>query len=193
MNRQEVLMKKILVFLADGFEEIEALTLVDVLRRANVQVDTCSLEEKMVRGTHDIYVQADVLLNDDLGEYDGLYLPGGMPGSKNLQENSKVQQMIKEYFYQGKLISAICAAPIALNSAGILKGKKGTSYPGFEDQLEYQEYVEAPVVVCDNLITSRGPATALPIAFEILNYLGYEKEAETIKKDMLFYFLKENI
>lgn len=179
-------MKKILVFLADGFEEIEALTLVDVLRRGNVQIDTCSLEEKMVRGTHDIYVQADILLKDGLDEYDGIYLPGGMPGAKNLQKNSKVQEIVKEYFHKGKLVSAICAAPIALNSAGILKGKKGTSYPGFEDQLDYDEYLEAPVVVCDNIITSRGPATALPIAFEILKYLGYEKEAEIIKEDMLF-------
>ncbi|WP_303859884.1 DJ-1 family glyoxalase III [Alkalibaculum bacchi] len=185
-------MKKILVFLADGFEEIEALTLVDVLRRANVQVDTCSLEEKLVRGTHDIYVQADVLLDEDLDEYDGIYLPGGMPGAKNLQENSKVQEMIKEYFSKGKLVSAICAAPIALNSTGILKDKKGTSYPGFEDQLEYQEYVEAPVVVCDNLITSRGPATALLVAFEILNYLGYKNETETIKEDMLFHLIVQN-
>jgi len=186
-------MKRILVFLADGFEEIEALTVVDVLRRANVHVDTCSLDEKMVRGTHDIYVQADILINNKLDSYDGIYLPGGMPGAKNLMEDTRVQKIIKEYYHTGKLVSAICAAPIALNRAGILKGKRGTSFPGFEDQLEYQEFVEEPVVISDNIITSRGPATALLISFEILKFLGYEKQVETLKEDMQFNFFRDNL
>lgn len=186
-------MKKILVLLADGFEEIEAITVIDVLRRANVEVDICSLEDSLVRGTHNILIKSDICIDESLSEYDGVFLPGGMPGAKNLMEHAKVQALIKDYYMKGKLVSAICAAPIALHKAGILAGEKVTSFPSVEKELTDCTYLEDPVVVSNNLLTSRGPATALNASFTILEYLGLSKEASALKEDMLFNFLKENI
>ena len=186
-------MKGILALLADGFEEIEAITVIDVLRRANVKVDLCSLKEKSIRGAHDIYVKSDITLENQLKEYDGLYLPGGMPGAKNLMEDERVQKLIKDYDSKGKLIAAICAAPIALNKAGVIYGKKVTAFPSFKDELINVEFMNEPVVVSGNIITSRGPATALLMAFSILEYLGCSKEVIELKEDMQYNFLIETI
>lgn len=186
-------MKKILVFLADGFEEIEAVTVIDILRRANVRVDICSLEHDLVRGAHDIYVKSDIQIGDNLPDYDGIYLPGGMPGAKNLMEHPRVQELIADYHSKGKLISAICAAPIALNKAGILKGERVTSFPAFENELDDVIYIEEPVVVSNNILTSRGPGTSFSTGFAILKYLGYINEAEELKEDMQFNFFIKNI
>lgn len=187
-------MKKILVMLAEGFEEIEALAVVDVLRRANVECVTCSLKEKEVLGAHNILVTADKSLEDsDLNIYDGIYdgivLPGGMPGAANLRDNIKVVELVKDYYASGKLVAAICAAPIVLAKAGIADGRMLTSYPSFKDQLDNCIYIEQPVVVDQNIITSRGPATALLFAFEILKKLGYEEEAKELSEGMLVDYL----
>ncbi|GIM28137.1 4-methyl-5(B-hydroxyethyl)-thiazole monophosphate biosynthesis protein [Clostridium polyendosporum] len=183
-------MKRILVMLAEGFEEIEALTVVDVLRRANVECVTCSLKEKEIQGAHNILVTADKSLEDnDLNTYDGIVLPGGMPGSVNLRDNIKVVELVKDYYAAGKLVAAICAAPIVLAKAGIADGKILTSYPSFKDQLDNCIYIEQPVVVDQNIITSRGPATTLLFAFEILKKLGYEEEAKELSEGMLVDYL----
>ena len=145
-------MKKVAVLLAEGFETIEALTSVDILRRAGV---TCTT------------------------------LPGGMPGAVNLRDNEKVNEIVKKFYDEGKIVAAICAGPITFGKLGIVNGKNATCYPGFEDQLVGCNYKDELVVVDENIITGRGPAAAIPFAFEILNHILPEK-VEQIKKAMLF-------
>ncbi|HAT4245648.1 TPA: DJ-1/PfpI family protein [Clostridium perfringens] len=187
-------MKKVLVFLAEGFETIEALSVVDVCNRAKVTCHACSLTEKRtVNSAHGTMVLCDKLISDnDLETYDAIVLPGGMPGSTNLRDNEKVQSLIKKYNKENKIVAAICAAPIALAKAGVIEGKTVTSYPGFKEELGNVNYVEEDTVVVDgNIITSRGPATALVFGLEILKELGYEKEAEEIREGMLINFFLE--
>ncbi len=187
-------MKKVLIFLAEGFETIEALSVVDVCNRAKVTCHACSLtENRTVNSAHRTMVLCDKLISDnDLETYDAIVLPGGMPGSTNLRDNEKVQSLIKKYNKENKIVAAICAAPIALAKAGVIEGKKVTSYPGFKEELGNVNYVEEDTVVVDgNIITSRGPATALVFGLEILKKLGYEKEAEEIREGMLINFFLE--
>jgi 4-methyl-5(b-hydroxyethyl)-thiazole monophosphate biosynthesis len=180
-------MKKVVVFLADGFEEIEALTVVDVLRRAKVECDMCSLSSEYVKGAHNIIVKADGNLDSiDYTSYAALVLPGGMPGAKNLKENVRILDIVKEFYMSGKFVCAICAAPIVLAEAGITDGIKITSYPGFEGSLGNCIYRQDKVVSDGKFITSRGPATAMEFAYEILNKLDMTKEAQKLKEDMLF-------
>lgn len=179
-------MSKIAVLLAEGFETIEALTVVDVLRRADVVCDTFSLDGKEVTTSHKIKVIADKSIEDkEINDYDFLFLPGGMPGSVNLKNDSRVIELVKDFYNKGKYVCAICAGPISLGAAGIARGKNLTCYPGFEKELEGCNYKEELVVVDGNIITGRGPAAAIPFAFEILNKINPEKTIE-IKKGMLF-------
>ena len=186
-------MKRVAVMLADGFEEIEALTVVDVLRRARVECDMVSIGDIIVRSTHNIEVKADKIINDDLEDYDMIVCPGGLPGAKNLSENKKLIDTIRKFDkMNNKYISAICAAPaMVLTSAGIEKDKFITSYPGeeFEGMLENANYTDELVVVNGNLITSRGPATALLFAYKILDVLGINSEA--LKEGMLWNLVEE--
>lgn len=180
-------MKKIILFLADGFEEIEALTVVDVLRRAGIGCDTVSISEDLqVNGAHNIKVIADMKAKDIASNYDGIILPGGMPGTRNLQNSTYVLEMIKDYNEKGKLIGAICAAPIVLASAGIIKGKNITSYPGFEEDLKEAYYSQDIVVKDGNIITSRGAGTAFDFAAAIMDYLGYEKQGKELRASMIY-------
>ena len=182
-------MKKILVLLADGFEEIEAISVVDVLRRANVDCKLCSIEGEYVRGTHNIIIKSDCNIKDiDSNDYDVVVLPGGLPGAENLKADS-VRNLIDDMNKNKKIISAICAAPETLEYFNILEGKSCTSYPGFIQNKEKVNYVEnEAVVIDDNIITSRGPATALVFALSILQKLGYINELEDIKEGMLINF-----
>ncbi|GAA0712303.1 DJ-1/PfpI family protein [Paraclostridium ghonii] len=186
-------MKKILVLLATGFEEIEALSVVNVLRRANVSCDMGTLDSDYVKGTHNIEIKSDVNINNiDIDEYDGVVLPGGLPGAYNLRDSKKVREIVQKLNNDKKIIGAICAAPEALESFDILNGKKCTSYPGFIQEKNNVEYIENEMVVEDeNIITSRGPATAIEFALEILRKLGYEKEYKEIKEGMLVNFYNE--
>ena len=151
---------KVVVFLADGFEEVEALTVVDYLRRVNIEVDMVSItDDKKVKGAHGIEVSADKVIADiDADGYDGLVIPGGMPGATNLRDDERVISMVKTMNEASKMIAAICAGPIVLDKAGIIKNRRVTSYPGFEDQLKEVIYKEVAVVRDRNIITSRGPA-----------------------------------
>lgn len=182
-------MKKVLVFLADGFEEIEALSVADVLRRASLKCDLCSIKDEFVRGTHNIIIQSDCIIdNIDQDEYDAIVLPGGLPGADNLLDK-RVKDIAIKFNDEDKIVAAICAAPQTLEQFGILDDKKCTSYPGFIKGREKVNYLEDQIVVVDkNIITSRGPATALEFAFKILEELGYKDKAEEIKKDMLVDF-----
>ena len=125
-------MKKVIVPLAQGFEEIEALTIVDILRRANVDVTMAALESLHVKGAHGIVVVADALLKEmNANNFDMIALPGGLPGATNLAADPTTQALLKEFDAKGKMIAAICAAPMVLGKLGLLKGKKATCYPSF--------------------------------------------------------------
>jgi 4-methyl-5(b-hydroxyethyl)-thiazole monophosphate biosynthesis len=182
----EVHMPKVCVLLAEGFEEIEAVTIIDVLRRADVAPVTVAVGKNPVRGAHQLLVQADRGLGEAAKEsWDMVILPGGMPGATNLRDDPRVQELLKRQAGEGRKIGAICAAPIALGKAGLLKGKKATSYPGFEDQLTGAAYQEAPVVRDGNIVTSRGPGTAMAFALDIVADLMGKAAADGLRKEML--------
>ncbi|WP_024615182.1 DJ-1 family glyoxalase III [Clostridium sp. Ade.TY] len=181
-------MKKVCVLLANGFEEIEALTVVDVLRRANIECNLVSIDKEYVTGAHNITVKADLLI-DDVNYVDMVVLPGGMPGATNLRDNSKVINLIQNVLKDNKKVAAICAAPIVLDKASVIDGKDVTSYPGFENELRGANYKEDLVVVSGNIITSRGPATALEFSYNILKELGSDKE-KSLREEMLYNLVK---
>lgn len=181
-------MKKLGVFMADGCEEIEALTVVDIARRAGLEVAMISITgEKLVKGAHGINFETDIPAEFmDFDMLDGIVLPGGMPGTLNLGANKYVLQTIVDFNVKGKLVSAICAAPSVLGEAGLLKGKKATSYPGFEDKLIGAEVCEEAVVVDGNIITSRGMGTAIEFALAIVEYLLNEDTAGKLGKSIIY-------
>lgn len=184
-------MKCSYLFLAEGFEEIEALTPVDVLRRAGMPVKTVSITNSLqVTGAHGITVNADVLYNNTLfKDAEWLLLPGGMPGAQNLHDFSPLQGLLAQ---QAKskhgFIGAICASPaIVLGQDGLLKGRKATCYPGFEEYLRGAEYVDQPVTVDDKFVLGNGPATALKWALAIVTKSLGEEKANSVAGDMLLY------
>jgi protein deglycase len=188
-------MAKVLVFLADGFEEIEAVTIIDVLRRAEVSVTTAGLTHQRVTGAHGIVIEADCLLGEIDGAngdgksigaaatFDALVLPGGMPGSRHLRDDARVKRLLIEQSKAKRLVAAICAAPIALEAAGILRGRMATSYPGFP--LSSAQNKEERVVVDDNIITSRGPGTALEFALTLVERLVDSERARQLRVAMI--------
>lgn len=179
---------KVLVFLAEGFEEVEALTVVDYLRRMDIQVHMISISnDRKVKGAHNIIVEADRLMEEirDLESYNGIIIPGGLPGATNLRDDERLIEMVKDFHKQGKLIGAICAGPIVLARANIIEGKNLTAYPGFEKDLEGASYKVEPVVRDGNIITARGPYYAVYFAIEIVNYLLGPEKAEELKGNIL--------
>lgn len=188
-------MKKVLLLLAEGFEEVEALTIVDYLRRMDIVVDTVSIGGKNVQGAHGINIEADKKIEaiDDIKNYDGLVIPGGIPGATNLRDDDRVIKLVKEFNQEQKIIAAICAGPIVLERAGILKGKKVTSYPGFEDELKESVYKEELVVQDGNIITARGPAVAIYFAIKLVENLVGEEKASELRRDILLNMVEDNI
>lgn len=187
-------MIKVLLFVADGFEEIEALTVVDVLRRANIKCDMCSIDNIYVTGAHGIEVKCDKIIDEiNRNDYGAVVLPGGMPGAKNLKENKEVLDIVEDFYKNNKIVSAICAAPIVLNEAGICAGNKITSYPSFKDELKDCNYIEDIVVEDKNIVTSRGPATALYFGLKLVEKLGEQEKADKLKEEMLLNFVEKNI
>jgi 4-methyl-5(b-hydroxyethyl)-thiazole monophosphate biosynthesis len=181
-------MPSVCVPLAVGFEELEAITIIDVLRRAEVDVTTLAVasDSLLVRGSHEIEVRADQLLAAGLETaWDMVILPGGLPGATNLRDNPEVQQLIKTQHERGGRLAAICAAPIALGKAGVLAGKKATSYPGFEGELAGATCVSDRVVTDGKLVTSRGPGTALDFALELVVTLAGQATADNLRAGML--------
>lgn len=163
-------MKKVTLFLANGFEEIEALGTIDILRRAGIPVQTVSItNEKNVTGAHHITVLADAIFREvDFTNVDVLILPGGMPGAKNLNEHEELKRKIKVHAEKGKVVAAICAAPLVLGGLGLLEGKKATCYPGFEDQLIGAKVTGNKVSVDKNIITGKGPGLVFEFALELV-------------------------
>ena len=180
-------MNQITVHLADGFEEIEAVTIIDVLRRAGLKVVTVSVTgNRIVKGSHNIEIKADALFEEvdyTIGEM--IILPGGMPGSKNLNEHKGIKAQILNYQKSGKFIAAICAAPIVLGDLGILKGKRAVCYPGYESYLTGAEVLSISYVVDDNIITGRGAGVALQFSLEIVRIVKGEESAIMLRKAML--------
>jgi 4-methyl-5(b-hydroxyethyl)-thiazole monophosphate biosynthesis len=175
------------LFLADGFEEVEALTVADVLRRAGVALKTVSIMKDLtVNGAHGVAVVADGLFEDaDRARCEMLILPGGGPGTARLLAHEGLKTALTEFAAAGKRIAAICAAPMALARHGVLKGKKATIYDGMEDELKESEYIKEDVVVDGNIITSRGPGTAMAFALTLAGVLAGEDAAEKVRSDML--------
>lgn len=181
-------MSKASIFLANGLEEIEGLTVVDLLRRADICIQMVSIEEGLqVCGSHQIKIEADVLFSEaDFSDQDMIILPGGMPGTKHLLGFEPLNQLIKEFHQKGKGLAAICAAPIVLGANNILVGKRAACYPGFEDQLIGATAVFEPVVSDGNIITSRGLGTAIEFALQIITYIKGKEKAEEVKKSIIY-------
>ena len=181
--------KKICVFLADGFEEIEGLTVVDLLRRAGVEVTTVSITESYeIHGAHGIDVLADKLFEEMNYEgQDMLVLPGGMPGTIHLGEHKGLEKLLRNFFAEEKYLAAICAAPSVFGKYGFLKGRKATSYPGFEEALVGAECVTDAVAVDDFMITSRGMGTAIPFSLALIEVLIDREKADEIGKSIIYY------
>lgn len=172
------------VFLADGFEEIEALATVDILRRADIDVKTVSIKNSLeVDGAHGIKVFADIMFDEIKETPEMLVLPGGMPGTLNLRAFEPLCDMLRKAECP---IAAICAAPSVFGELGLLHGKKATCYPGFEDKLDGAEVYDLPVVISDNVITSRGAGTAHLFGFALVSLLKDEALAEKLKKAMMY-------
>jgi len=181
-------MSKAAILLAEGFEEIEALTVVDVLRRCNVKIDVVGVSGDVIEGAHGIRVIPDTGIGDiKIENYDALILPGGNPGYKNLRSNERVIAMVKSAFEKDKIIAAICAAPAVLADAGILKGKRATIYPGMEDEIVKAgaEFSENLVVVDENIVTSRGPATTILFALKLGEILADKETTDAIARRLL--------
>lgn len=174
-------MKKTAMLFAEGFEEVEALTVVDLLRRAGIGCDMIALRDtETVTGSHDISVRMlGALGSVDLNGYDALLLPGGQPGTRNLAADERVLDALRSFHAAGKLTAAICAAPTVLAAAGLLDGRRAVCYPGMEAQLTGSTGGDGLVEVDGTVITSRGVGTAIPFALAIVEYyLGAEKARE---------------
>ncbi len=179
-------MKKVLVALAPGFEEIETITVVDILRRAGARVVLAATEEGPIEGSRGISVLSDTLIDQvDDQDFDLIVLPGGQPGTVNLQNNEKVKTIIQNMYRSRKQIAAICAAPTILHSAGILKNTVATSHPSVKDQLSDIEYSEERVVVDGNIVTSRSPGTALECALKLVDILFGRDRRDTVNEGVM--------
>ena len=178
----------IYVHLAEGFEEVEALTIVDVLRRAEADVKTVSVTgQKMVRGTHGVNIEADLLLEEaDYGACEMIVLPGGMPGASNLGDHAELTAKIREFAKAGRKLAAICAAPMVLATNGVLEGKQATIYPGMESYLGDAKATGAAVTVDGNVITGKGPALAMEFALALVEDLKGKEVRDEVAAGLLF-------
>ncbi|GHU45646.1 thiazole biosynthesis protein ThiJ [Clostridia bacterium] len=174
------------VFLATGFEETEAVAPIDILRRGGVSVKTVGVADVLVSGSHSITFKTDLLLSDLVldDELEGVFLPGGMPGTLNLELSAGVTEAVKFAAAQGKLVSAICAAPSVVGKLGLLDGRKATCHPGFEQHLLGAEYLDVPTVTDGNFVTGRGPGSAQQFGLAVLAYLKGEEAANTVRDQL---------
>ncbi|MEN8199565.1 MAG: DJ-1 family glyoxalase III [Thermodesulfobacteriota bacterium] len=179
--------KRVLIPLAEGFEMIEALSVVDILRRGNIQVDTAALGDNLqVTSSHGVTVFADKLLSNCLDQvYDLIALPGGIPGAENLKNSEELVGLLKKQRKEERLYGAICASPaLVLEHHGMLEGKKATCHPGFVSHLSSQEHTGEKVIVDGNCITSRGAGTSIDFALELLAHLAGEEIRQTVKQGL---------
>ncbi len=179
-------MGTVYVFFADGFEEIEALTAVDVLRRAGRNVKIVSVTpDEIVRGAHGVSLLCDVNFdNCDFYDAELLLLPGGMPGAATLGEHEGLCKLLVDFSSKGKPVAAICAAPMVLGKLGLLKGKKATCYPGFEQYLEGAECTGEPAVRDGNVVTGKGPGASMEFALTVVELLAGKEKASELTEAM---------
>ena len=189
--------KKVALFIENGSEELELIAPLDVMRRANLEVDLISANnEDFITSSHNVKIIADKKINEvnNILDYDAIVIPGGMPGSTLLRDNKKIIEFYQTMYNSGKLVAAICATPIVLSAAGITDDKEVTSYPGFDKEINYKNYNSDKAVVIDkNVITAQGPAVAILFGYEIVNYLLQDNTAEDVKQAMLVPVLKNNL
>lgn len=175
------------IFMADGFEEIEAITVIDILRRAGIELKTVSIDDqKNVTGDHDLTIETDLII-DDLNPEDvsTIILPGG-GGTQNLEKSEALTDLLEDAFRKDKNLFAICAAPSILGKLGFLVDKKATCYPGYEKFLEGYKKCDQDVCIDGNIMTSRGPGTAHKFAYAIVEYLKSKEISEDLQQGMLF-------
>lgn len=180
-------MNKIAVPLATGFEEIEAISIIDVLRRAEIEVIVVSINEQLeVVGSHNITVIADQLFeNVDFDKIDMIVLPGGLPGSINLKNHLPLQKQILDFHKKNKQLGAICAAPLVLGNLGILRNKTATCYPGFEDQLTGAKISQNTVALSDKIVTGKGAGVAIDFALKIVEMFKGKEFADELGRKMI--------
>lgn len=189
--------KKVALFIENGSEELEFIAPLDIMRRANLEVDLISANnEDFITSSHNVKIIVDKKIEEvnNILDYDAIVIPGGIPGSTLLRDNKKIIEFYQTMYNSGKLVAAICAAPIVLSAAGITNDKEVTSYPGFDKEINYKNYNSEKAVVIDkNVITAQGPAVAILFGYEIVNYLLQDNTAEDVKKAMLVPVLKNNL
>lgn len=179
-------MTRVAVLMAEGFEEGETLTIVDILRRAGIECETFGFCGEWVRGMHGMYVRADRMFGESVREYDVLVLPGGRPGGANLRSNPEVISMVKYFHESGRYVAAMCSGTLVLAEAGIIRGVRVTGYTGYAEKLPGGIFTDA-LTECDSrIITSQGPATGYPFAFRIAEECGCDVSG--LKERMLYNF-----
>lgn len=188
-------MKDLLVFLAEGFEEIEALTIVDVLRRADLKVDTVSISDRLeVKGAHDVKIFADKVFDEiNIEDYRAMYIPGGQPGATNLKNDKRVLECANVFNDEERKVIAICAGPQVLDAAGLLKDEKFTCYPGVEERLKVKDPQNAAIVEENNIMTAMGPALAILLGVKLVETLASKEKAEEVAEGLLLPELKKFI
>lgn len=193
-------MKKVAVLMAEGYEEGETLTIVDILRRAGIQCDTFAVDTwkeedkgethdsqgRFVKGMHGMMVKADKGFSDEVKEYDIIVLPGGRPGGANLKNDPKVIQMVKYFAEKDKYVAAMCSGTLVLAEADIIRGKEVTGYTGYGEKMPGAVFKEDVVVVDGKLVTSQGPATVFPFSYKLADVLG--RDVSILKERMLYNF-----
>ncbi len=181
-------MARVLVPLAQGCEELEAVTIIDLLRRAGIEVVTASLDSDVIVASRGVRLIADALLDEVLDDdYDMIVLPGGLPGADHLDNDVRIHTLLKRLHEQGKYTAAICAAPKVLANAGLLEDKQATSYPGFIDKMNLPrtQVLTLPVVTDDKVITSRGPGTAMDFALELIEKLAGPEQRQVVEASLM--------
>jgi 4-methyl-5(b-hydroxyethyl)-thiazole monophosphate biosynthesis len=181
-------MARVLVPLAEGCEELEAVTVIDLLRRAGIEVVTAGLQPGIVRASRGTQLVPDATLDAVLrDEFDMIVLPGGMPGAQHLRDDPRIIAMLRNMAQQGKYTAAICAAPMVLAEAGLLAGKRATSYPGFLDQMQVpgMAYLKDSVVADGKILTSRGPGTAMDFALALIEVLTGKAKRDEVEAGLV--------
>jgi 4-methyl-5(b-hydroxyethyl)-thiazole monophosphate biosynthesis len=179
-------MPSVAIILADGFEEVEAVAIIDVLRRAGVDTVIAGLHDGPVVSARQVKLVPDTMIDTvKADDFDMIVLPGGQPGADNLNADLRVKELIRSFSKKGKLMGAICAAPYVLANAGVLEGRRATSYPSYKDRLGNAVYEERAVVEDGNVLTSRGAGTALAFGLAIVERLVSRETAQKIKEAML--------
>lgn len=179
-------MSKVLIPLADGCEEIEAVTIIDILRRTGIEVIVAGLATSPVKCSRGTVIVPDVSLEDVMADaFDMIVLPGGMPGAEHLKNDSRIRQLLKNMAAAGQYVAAICAAPMALHAAGVLEKKTATSFPGVLDKLPGSHaYSAEPVVIDGNVVTSRGPGTAMDFALTLVELLCGKEQRKKVESPL---------